>query len=37
MLIDFYSDKNNLSDLNRTNKDIQIIFSNLEKCTETVY
>lgn len=37
LVIQFFSEKANLSDLNRINKDISIIFQNLESATEIVF
>jgi len=36
LIINFYSEKSNLADLNRINKDISLIFFNLESATEIV-
>lgn len=36
LIIDFYSDKSNMKDINRLNKDISIIFQNLDSATEIV-
>ena len=36
LIIDFYSDKSNMNDINRINKDISIVFQNLDSATEIV-
>lgn len=36
LVIDFYSDKKNLQDINSLNKDISIIFKNLDSAIEIV-
>lgn len=36
LIIDFFSDKSNLQDINRVNKDISIIYQNLTSATEIV-
>ena len=37
MIIDYFSDKNNLTDLTRIRKDISIIFSNLDDSVKIVF
>jgi len=37
IMIQFFSEKTNLSDLNCINKDISLIFQNLESATEIVF
>ncbi len=36
LIIDFYSEESNLKDINRLNKDISIIFLNLDSAIEIV-